>query len=249
MHDLEGHETMQIARYAKASAAHLAAREELLRAEIALKEQRETVAALRRKLPSDPVADEYVFHEGPPSLDEDEPIRAVRLSELFETPSSPLVVYQLMYGGAQKKPCPMCSCWIDALDGIAHHARRRVNLAVIARAPIESIRSWARERSWHNIRLVSAADTTFKRDFAFENDAEEQMPGVSVFLRRDDGSVEHFYSATAPMDPDNPARGLDRLNPLWELFDLTPEGRGDFMPTLEDSRPPSRVGRAPAPIG
>jgi predicted dithiol-disulfide oxidoreductase (DUF899 family) len=27
-------------------------------------------------------------------------------------------------------------------------------------------------------------------------------------------------------------RGLDLLNPIWNVFDLTPQGRGDFYASL-----------------
>jgi predicted dithiol-disulfide oxidoreductase (DUF899 family) len=81
-------------------------RDELLEAEIALKDQRERVAALRRKLPFDTEFQDYEFHEGPADLTKDGPFPTVRLSELFDDPRKPLVVYQYMYGGAQKRPCP-----------------------------------------------------------------------------------------------------------------------------------------------
>src|ERR1700719_669282 len=88
-------------------------RDELLEAEIALKDQRERVAALRRKLPLDTEIQDYEFHEGPADLTKDGPFRTVLLSELFDDPGKPLVVYQYMYGGAQKRPCPSCTMWVD----------------------------------------------------------------------------------------------------------------------------------------
>ena len=75
-------------------------------AEIALKDQRERVAALRRKLPLDMTIQDYEFRVGPADLAKDGPFPIVRLRELFEVPSKPRVVYQYMYGGAQKRPCP-----------------------------------------------------------------------------------------------------------------------------------------------
>ena len=66
------------------SPEYLAKREELRQAEIELMRQRERVAELRRGLPPGAIIPNYEFLEGPAALDDgDEPIRAVRLSELF----------------------------------------------------------------------------------------------------------------------------------------------------------------------
>ncbi len=54
---------------------------------------------------------------------------------------------------------------------------------------------------------------------------------VSVFTRDDNGSVAHFYTGTALLGPDR-YRGIDLFTPVWHLFDLLPDGRGDWMPKL-----------------
>ena len=54
------------------------------------------------------------------------------------------------------------------------------------------------------------------------------MPAVSGFVRAEDG-VRHFYTGGAMM-ADGHWRGMDLLSPVWSFFDLTPEGRGDWMP-------------------
>ena len=89
------------------SPEYLAAREELRHAEIELMRQRERVAELRRALPPGTIVTDYEFIEGPASLDDgDEPICKTRLSELFTTPDRSLVIYHLMFGKKQTKPCP-----------------------------------------------------------------------------------------------------------------------------------------------
>src|SRR6516225_9155538 len=101
------------------------ARAELLEAEIALRDHCEQVAELRRKLPLDTPVPDYVFEEGPAELETIGPFTKVRLSGLFADPAKPLVVYQYMYGGAQVKPCPMCTLWIDGFNGVTHHLQQR----------------------------------------------------------------------------------------------------------------------------
>jgi predicted dithiol-disulfide oxidoreductase (DUF899 family) len=92
------------------SAQYLAKREELRLAEIELMRQRERVAQLRRGLPQGAAVRDYVFEEGPRDLGAgDAPVRKVHLAELFTRPNRPLLVYHLMHGKGQTKPCPMCT--------------------------------------------------------------------------------------------------------------------------------------------
>ncbi|CAB1070351.1 hypothetical protein D1AOALGA4SA_893 [Olavius algarvensis Delta 1 endosymbiont] len=208
------------------------ARAELLKAEMALRDQRERVAELRRGLPLDTQIDDYLFHEGPSDLEQDSPIAEVRLSELFTKAGKPLLLYQYMFGGAQKESCPMCAMWTDGFNAIAPHLQQRVNFAVVAQGEITDFRAWARRRRWNNLRLISSAGSSFKTDLSFQDHNEEQLPGVSVFVKADDGSLRHFYSASAIME-ENEYRGLDLFTPVWNLLDLTPDGRGDWFPAVQ----------------
>ncbi len=207
-------------------------REELLQAEIALREQRENVAELRRKLPQDTrVETDYTFLEGPADLAAgDAPQREVRLSELLEDPFKTLVLVHFMYGKKQQQPCPMCTLWADGYDGIVPHLRQRVNFGVIVAGDVAHFRKYARERGWQHLRILSAAESSFKRDLGFEDEEGAQSPGMSVFVRGDDGRVRHFYSGSADLETGGPFRGMDLLSPFWNFLDLTPEGRGDFLP-------------------
>ena len=206
-------------------------RAELLDAEMALRDQRERVAQLRRALPQDTRINDYLFHEGPSDLQREGPISEVRLSELFEDPVKPLLIYQYMFGGAQKESCPMCAMWTDGFNAIATHLKQRTNFAVVAQGDIIAFRAWARERNWNHLRLVSSAGSSFKTDLHFQDSQEEQFPGVTVFVKSRNGSLCHFYSASAMM-LENEYRGLDLFSPVWNLLDLTPQGRGDWLPSV-----------------
>jgi predicted dithiol-disulfide oxidoreductase (DUF899 family) len=204
-----------------------------MEAEIGLKEQRERVAELRRKLPTDtPLEVEYVFEEGPRDLAAgDAPVRERSLSALFENPSRPLILMQFMFGAAQDTPCPMCTAWADGYDGVVPHLEQNVNFALVVAGDLVSIREHARSRGWRNVRIVSSLGTSFKRDLGFENEAGEQTPGVSVFTLGEDGRARHFYTGSAFLSSEH-FRGMDLLSPIWHFLDLTPEGRGDFFPRL-----------------
>ncbi|MFJ4522860.1 DUF899 family protein [Streptomyces sp. NPDC088810] len=216
------------------SADYLAAREELRHAEIELMRHREKVAAQRRALPQGPEVDDYVFLEGPADLDAgDTPVREVTLSRLFTGPGRPLIVYHFMYGKRQTSPCPMCTLWIDGYNGIAHHLARNADLAVVAAADPPALRQHARNRGWSRLRLLSCGDSTFKYDLGSEDEDGVQDSTVSVFTRDADGTVRHFYSARPRMAEDIDQRGIDLLNPVWHLLDLTPGGRGEWFAELD----------------
>ena len=228
----KGDNKMLYGKLSNESEQYRKTRAELLKAEMALRDQRERVAELRRGLPLDTRVDDYLFHEGPIDLQQDSPISEVRLSELFADPRKPLLVYQYMFGGAQKESCPMCAMWTDGFNAITPHLRQRTNFAVAAQGEITAFRAWARRRDWHNLRLISSAGSSFKTDLQFQTVKEEQLPGVSVFVKHRDGSLRHFYSASAIM-AENQYRGLDLLTPVWNFLDPTPEGRGDWLPGVQ----------------
>ncbi|GLX54274.1 hypothetical protein Shyhy01_72230 [Streptomyces hygroscopicus subsp. hygroscopicus] len=217
------------------SAEYLAAREELRGAEIELMRQRERVAALRRALPPGAEVGEYVLLEGPAGLDAgDTPVREVRLGDLFTGgPERALVVYHLMYGKRQTEPCPMCTLWLDGLNGVAHHIARNVDLVVVAAADPPALRGHARARGWSRLRLLSAGDSAFKYDLGSEDEDGVQDSAVSVLTKGADGIVRHFYSAHPRMAEDIDQRGIDLLSPVWHVLDLTPGGRGDWFAALD----------------
>ena len=224
---------MQYTRLQGESAQYRDAREELRLAEIGLMHESERVAALRRALPLGPVVDDYVFVEGPRSLDDgDGPTAKVKLSELFSAPDRPLVVYHLMYGKAQTEPCPMCTQWIDGFNGIANHLAQNVDLAIAAAADPPALRAHARSRGWNRLRLLSCGDNTFKRDLASEEADGAQDSTISVFVRDGDGNVRHTYTTRPRMAPDIAERGIDLLCATWNLLDLTPSGRGVWYSSL-----------------
>jgi predicted dithiol-disulfide oxidoreductase (DUF899 family) len=207
---------------------YLAKREELRHAEIELLKQREKVAELRRSLPPGAEIQDYEFLEVPGSLDEsDEPIAKTRLSELFTAPERSLVIYHFMFGKKQTRPCQMCTAWIDGYNGLAHHLAQNLDLAIVAAAEPSELRAFARERGWTRLRLLSAGESTFKYDLGSEDREGQQDSTISVFTRDGDGTLRHFYSGHPWLADDIKERGIDELNPIWNILDLTPQGRGN----------------------
>ncbi len=222
---------MPVKSHPNESPAYQRQRAELLEAEIALKDQIERVAALRRSLPLDTVVEDYAFEEIPAPLGVGEaaPRRKLKLSQLFERPEQTVLLLHFMFGKKQTQPCPMCTLWADGYDGIVPHLRQRVSFAVVVAGDVADFRAYARSRGWRNLRVLSSGGTWLKRDFGFEDEAGAQQPGASLFRLGADGRPRHFYSVSAMLTPAQ-FRGMDALSPFWSFLDLTPEGRGDFMP-------------------
>jgi len=216
------------------SKEYLAKREELRLAEIELRNVRERVAALRRQLPPGAIIENYEFVEGPVSLDEsDAPKKKVRLSELFTAPDRSLVIYHFMYGKKQTTACPMCTAWIDGCNGIAHHLAQSVDFAVVAAADLPTLREYARSRGWNKLRLLSAGESSFKYDLGSEDSEGHQDSTISVFTRDKDGTLRHFYTGHPWLAKDIRERGIDEMSPIWNMLDLTPQGRGTWYASLD----------------
>jgi predicted dithiol-disulfide oxidoreductase (DUF899 family) len=219
------------------SADYRAARDRLLQREIELRRAMEDVAAARRALPpGGPVPEDYVFQGR--SGD-------VHLSELFAPGKDSLVIYSFMFprdpsddrpgpvGGESAQlplhegPCPSCVALLDQLEGTAEHVAPLLNFAVIAKTPIERLLSFADERGWRRLRLLSSQGNTYNRDYHAETAEGHQRPMLNVFHRDSDG-MRHFWASElfyAPAEPGQDPRHVGTLEPNWNMYDLTREGR------------------------
>ena len=223
-----------VGRFPNETPAYRKAREKLLKAEIALRRQVEAVAALRRKLPAGGmVAEDFEFDEAADVIG----MKKVRLSELFAPGKDTLVLYNYMYSLAMQNPCPMCTSILDSLDGAAPHLGQRLNLAVVAKSPLPRLLTFTRNRGWKNLKFLSSADNSYNRLYHGEDDEEgHQMPMLNVFVRKGD-KIRHFWGSellfTKADKPGMHQRHVDMLWPLWNVLDMTPEGRGkDWYPRL-----------------
>lgn len=192
--------------------------------------------------PGGPVPEDYVFD----GLGPDGAPTKLKLSELFAPGKDSLVIYNFMFPrfpndnrpgpteGAtarlnrQDGPCPSCTALLDQLDGTAEHVNQRLNFVVIAKAPLERLIAFAKERGWRNLRLLSAAGNSFKRDYGAETPEGFQLPITTVF-HRDGGEIRHFWSsemAHAPSDPGQDARHNGAIEPLWNF---RPYARGPSL--------------------
>ena len=217
-------------RWPNESPEYRAARDELLQAEVALRREEEAVAELRRALPlGGRLEEDYEL---------DAPSGPVRFSELFADGKDTLYLYSFMFipgerGLPLEVACPSCTSIIDGLDGALWHLLDRVNVAVVAKAPIEQFAAWGSERGWRFAPLYSSARSSFNRDYNAESEEGGQLPVAHVFTRAG-GAIHHRWSSelvAAPRDDGQHPRHVDYMWPIWKVLDLTPEGRGvDWHP-------------------
>jgi len=219
------------------SSEYRRARNQLLEAEDGLRRMNEQVAAQRRALPAGGLlAEDYLFESAADGSE-------VRFSELFAPGKDTLVIYNMMFprwsedpragapGGKTallplvEQPCPSCTSVVDGLDGPATDLAERINLVVVAKTDPARLGTYAQERAWSNLRLVSSRNNTYNRDYHGETPEGEQLPVLNVFSRDEDGMHHRWASELTFARGDNSP--LDPIWPIWGVLDLTPNGRGN----------------------
>jgi predicted dithiol-disulfide oxidoreductase (DUF899 family) len=205
----------------------LVARKDLLTREKELTRLRDEVSRHRRRLPWVKVDKQYIF-DGPDGKE--------TLDDLFEGRSQ-LIVYHFMLGLGWKEGCKSCSFLADHFDGANWHLPHRdVTFVVISRAPLAEIQSYQKRMGWR-FRWLSSHGNDFNFDYhvSFTEEVEkkgkvyynyvtqefisDELPGLSVFYKDENGNVYHTYSTYAG--------GLEILVATYNFLDLVPKGRDE----------------------
>ena len=192
------------------------ARGVLLQQEKALTRLKDSVAALRRRMPVVEVTESYEFEgsDGP-----------VALLDLFDGREQ-LIVQHVMFAPEWAEGCDGCSMMADHIGPLSHLNARRTSFALVSRAPIEKISAFGARMGW-NLPWVSAGGTTFSEDFGATVDGQDRQ-AISVFLRRGD-RIFHSWSTFS--------RGEEPFMLVFDLLDLTPYGRQEDWENSPDGWP------------
>jgi predicted dithiol-disulfide oxidoreductase (DUF899 family) len=229
-----------------------AARNKLLEREAGLRREMEAVAADIRALPSGgAVSGDYEFdhigNQGTPAK--------IRLSQLFRPGTDTLILYHYMFPRHRSDtrpgpgtgpmaalplgegPCPSCTALLDNWEGAVPHVEGLgVNVAAVAKAPIDKVAAFATHRGWRNLKLLSAANTSFKRDYHGEDEEGQQAPILTVFHKGEDGVIRLSWASEllfSPSEPGQDPRHVGTVEPMWTLLDLTPGGRPNAYEQFE----------------
>ena len=207
--------------------AWLVARRSLLEEEKELTRLRDALSRKRRELPWVKIVKDYRF-DGPEGEN-------LALGDLFGKRRQ-LLVCHFMFAPEWERPDKSCSFWADGYNGVtAHLEARDSRLVAVSRAPRARLEATAKRMGW-TFPWYSSNDDDFNYDFDVSFRPEflmgegvlrynfaaiepktTDLPGISAFVKEADGSVYRTYSTYA--------RGLDALNPAYQLLDLTALGR------------------------
>lgn len=215
--------------FANESPEYARSRQALLAEEIEVRRHVGRFAAQLRDLPPGPAIEEdYRFIDANG--------QETSLVEMFGGHDT-LVIYHWMYGPERERPCPMCTATLSALNGNGADIAQRVALAITGRSPVERQLAFAAERGWQNLRFFQCiGDNWALKIGGLDPEKGWEYPALLVLVR-DGATVRLHWAAetTGEMaDPGEDPRGAIELQSLWNLLDLTPEGRGtDWYPKLE----------------
>lgn len=205
----------------------LAARRALLRQEKKFTRLRDALAARQRALPWVRMEKPYAF-TGPRGQ--------ASLADLFG-PHRQLIVQHFMFGPGWEEGCKSCSFMMDHIaPTVPHLAARDVAFAAISHAPLTEILPFKKRMGW-DVNWVSAHGTEFNTDFqvsfteaeveggkvmynfARQEAANTELPGISVFAKDEAGEVYRTYSTYG--------RGVEVVMATYNLLDLVPKGRDE----------------------
>jgi predicted dithiol-disulfide oxidoreductase (DUF899 family) len=207
----------------------LEARRALLLQEKEATHLRDKVNAARMAMPWVKVDKDYMF---------DTTAGRKSLSDLFDGRSQ-LIVYHFMLGPDWEAGCPGCSFLSDHVDGALPHLNNHdVTWVAVSRAPVDKIEAYKSRMGW-SFPWVSSANSDFnfdyhvsftpedlKKDRVFYNfsmiepaHANDELPGLSAFIRNDEGEIFHTYSSYA--------RGPEELIGTLMILDRAPKGRNE----------------------
>lgn len=207
----------------------LKARKVLLATEKEETKLRDKIRAERQKMPWVKVDKTYTF---------DTPDGKKTLTDLFDGRSQ-LMIYHFMFGPDWEAGCTGCSFLADHIDGTLSHLNNHdVTLTCVSRAPLAKLEAYKKRMGW-KFPWVSSFGSDFNFDYhvsftreeldsgkVFYNfretsgdDANDELPGMSAFIRDENGNVYHTYS--------DYARGGEEILTTLMILDRAPKGRNE----------------------
>ncbi len=207
----------------------LEARRALLVTEKEETKLRDKIRAARQNMPWVKVDKAYLFET---------PQGQKTLADLFDGRSQ-LMIYHFMFGPDWEAGCPGCSFLSDHIDGtLAHLNNHDVTYVTVSRAPLDKIEAYKKRMGW-KFPWVSSFGSDFNFDYhvsftkeelesgkVFYNfretsgdDANDELPGMSAFIRDEAGNIYHTYS--------DYARGGEEILTTLMILDRAPKGRNE----------------------
>ena len=71
--------------------------------------------------------------------------------------------------------CRVCTSLLVGFNGSAPHIKQNLNFAVVAKASVQEVKSWAETRYWSNLNILSSGNNTYNFDYNAEDTEENQL--------------------------------------------------------------------------
>lgn len=141
----------------------------------------------------------------------------ISLSALFGEKDTLFVIHNMGKG------CVHCTQWADGFNGVLAHLEDRAAFVVASPDSPAVQKTFAQSRGW-KFKMVSHSGTSFNADMGYMGEYQGKpslYPGVSVFKRDGDELKRVSDTSFGPGDD---------FNPVLSLFELMPEGTGEWEP-------------------
>lgn len=117
--------------------------------------------------------------------------------------------------------CVYCTVWADGFNGVIDHLRDRAGFVLTSPESPSKQQEFANSRGWR-FPIASVGNSSLPLDLGYYHESGEALPGVSVLRRNEDGTLTRVTHT--PFGPG------DSYCAVFNLFDLIPEGPGDWQP-------------------
>ncbi len=182
-----------------------AARDTLLAKEKAHTHAKDAISAERRRLPMVKIDTDYRF---------DGPEGERSFVDLFEGRRQ-LIVQHFMFHPDWDNGCPSCTFSVNQIGTIDPLHDADTTFVLVSRAPLEKLLAYRERKGWQ-FPWYSSGRSTFNVDCGVTVDGDNEIPGMSVFLR--DGENVYQTYATG-------SRGVEPLLVTYAFLDMTAYGR------------------------
>lgn len=188
-----------------------ALRKKISKIESKMMDDKEKLAALRRKCKPQEVQDyELRDSKGKP----------VKLSKLFGNKKELIVIHNM------GSSCPYCTLWADGFTGLLSHLENRAAFVIETPDAPKTQTAFAKRRGW-KFKMVSSRDTRFKDELGYayyEKGERYYRPGVSTFIKKG-GKIFRF--ADTQLGPN------DNFCVQWDFLNLLPGDTFNWGPKFK----------------
>jgi predicted dithiol-disulfide oxidoreductase (DUF899 family) len=135
-----------------------------------------------------------------------------RLSQMFGEQRDLIAIHNM------GRSCVHCTLWADGFNGLYPHIADRAAFVVTSPDAVDVQQAFAASRNWL-FPMASHHGDSFAEDMGYRSEKGGWLPGASIFRRSADRILRVADTGFRPSDD---------FCALWHLFDMMPDGAGDW---------------------